>query len=192
MIKQSLYALAGAAVIGASFVGSAEAQVSCDVSNFTQSIDCEGAFSGNATPDIPGNTYFGISDWTEILKVNSDSGTDSGSGGFLEVTGGGTSGGYSLTGLDAGHQYMVALKGGPSFSVYLLEAGITDESGSWNTDGLFKGNGKPGPGLSNVTVWKTRIAPPPPERIPEPISTLAVFAFGAVAAGGALKKKLSA
>jgi len=176
MLKQSLYALAGATVIGTSFVGSAEAQVTCDVSNFTESIACEGAFSGNPSPDIPGNTYFGTSDWTEILKVDSDSGTDGG----LTVTGGGTSGGYSLTGLAADHQYMVSLKGGPSFSVYLLEAGITSISGLWNTDGLFKGNGTSGPGLSNVVVWKTRVDDtPPPESVPEPAAMAGLMAVGA-------------
>jgi hypothetical protein len=135
--------------------------VTCDVSNLSGSVACEGPIDGNATNDIPGSTFFSHNDWMLIYKVDADSGSDGG----LTVTGGGTSGGWELSDYGGYGTVMLALKGGPNFSVYLLD-GAT--SGDWNTFGITTGGGKPGPGLSNFTAWGRGTAPDPGTPIPLP------------------------
>jgi len=77
-----------------------------------------------------------------------------------------------LSGFGGFNTIMIALKGGPTFSVYLLgDAATAATSGDWNTQGLLTGGGSAGPGLSNVTVWGTGEGdepPRPPEYIPLP------------------------
>jgi len=93
----SVVAAAGIAVASSAF-SPAQAltltgNVSCSTSNLTGSVDCEGAYEGNdANQDL--SSIFGGPGWSELFKVDSDSGSDGG----LTVTGGGTSGGWSLTG----------------------------------------------------------------------------------------------
>ncbi|RZM75199.1 PEP-CTERM sorting domain-containing protein [Leptolyngbya iicbica] len=181
MLKQSLYALAGAAIIGTSFVGAAEAQVQCSTDNLGGAVDCEGPVEGNPSNDIDSTDFFfGKDDWMQALKV--DIGTNTVDGG-LTVDGTGTSGTYSLTGLDANHHYMITLKGGNSFSAYLLEQGVTSFTNEiWNTDGIYKGNNvnNPGPDLSNFVVWKNRIDDNGGgEKIPEPAAMAGLMAVGA-------------
>lgn len=186
MIKQTAFVVAGAIAVGLGMTDTASAVVSCDIGNLAGSVQCEGTFSGNdANSDLSG--AFGFDSWTEAFKIDGGSGSDGG----LTVTDGGKTGSYSLGGLEADYTYMVALKGGPSYSLYLLGDGSQSYGGDWNTDDLFKGNGKAGPNLSHLTVYKTRVDEPKPEKVPEPISVLGVFAFGAIATGGALKRKLS-
>ncbi len=96
----------------------------------------------------------------------------------MTVTGGGTSGGWTLTGVDTSN-LMVVLKGGNSFSAYELN-GAT--SGDWNTLGLEKGNGEPGPGLSHFTVYEA-------EPVPEPLTILG--SATALGIGGLLKREQS-
>jgi hypothetical protein len=56
----------------------------------------------------------------------------------------------------------ISLKGGPSYSIYYIAAGaLTDASSiNWNTLGIEKGNGDPGPGLSHASVYYNVIPTP--------------------------------
>lgn len=158
-----------------------DASVSCSIGNLSGSVNCLGAFGGNdSNSDLQGS--FGISDWEETLKLDSNAGSVSGNGINLNVGGNATSGTFSLNGLDSNSNYMVALKGGPSYSLYDLDRGNTNLAGNWNTQGIFKGNGQAKPGLSHFTVYRGNS-----EAVPEP-TTL----FGVAVAGGLgvwLKKK---
>jgi hypothetical protein len=125
----------------------------CDIGQLTTSTACAGTFAGNdANQSLDG--LFGVDGWTELAKVDSDSGT----GGILTVTGGGTSGSWSVSGWDGLTRVMAVLKGGPSFSAYLLDLGST--GGSWTTAGLARGNGQAGPGLSHFTLYAAPIPLP--------------------------------
>lgn len=148
--------------------------VACNISNVSGSSNCQGAFNGNdANQDL--SNLFGISKWNQFAKVDNDSGSKGG----LTVTGGGTSGGWTISGITS-DKYMIILKGGPSFSSYLLNS--TTTSGTWNTAGLFKGNGDPGPGLSHFTVYV-----PDAQAVPEPLTILGSAV--ALGFGGYLKKE---
>lgn len=181
----SVLAAAGIAVASSAF-SPAQALTrlsnSCSTSNLSGSVACEGTFDGNdANQDLGG--LFGVDAWSQLFKVDNDSGTNGG----LNVTGGGTSGGWSLTGIDFNtSNIMVVLKGGPSFSSYLLD-GAT--SGSWNTDGVVKGNGRPGPGLSHFTVYQAPKPVQDPQDVPEPLTILG--SATALGIGGLLKRQQS-
>jgi len=181
----SVLAAAGIAVASSAFAPAQALTPSgnlCSTSDLSGSVACEGTFDGNdSNQDLGG--LFGVDAWSELFKVDSDSGTNGG----LEVTGGGTSGGWSLTGIDFNtSNIMVVLKGGPSFSAYLLD-GAT--SGSWNTDGVVNGGGNPGPGLSHVTVYQAPKPVQDPEAVPEPLTILG--SATALGIGGLLKRQQS-
>lgn len=182
----SVLAAAGVAIASSAFSPAQAALTSlshpCDVSDVSGSVACEGAFSGNdSNQDLGG--IFGVDAWSELFKVDSDSGVDDG----LTVTGGGTSGGWSLTGINFNtSNIMVVLKGADSFSSYLLDDAT---SGSWNTDGLVKPNGRPGPGLSHFTVYQAPKPVQDPEAVPEPLTILG--SATALGIGGLLKRQQS-
>ncbi|BAQ62636.1 hypothetical protein GM3708_3042 [Geminocystis sp. NIES-3708] len=167
---------------------SSSSTVLCSTANLTTSILCEGPFSGNdSNSNLDG--IFGLNNWTEFAKVDDDNGTDKG----LTVTGGGTSGGWSLDlGGDGSHKYsgvMAVLKGGPSYSAYLLGLDVLDNfnflNGTWNTDGIYKGNGDPNPGLSHFTIYTT--GKMPIRDVPEPLTILGTGL--ALGFGGLFKKQ---
>lgn len=140
----------------------ADTSVSCDVSNLSGALQCAGPFEGNDSNSIL-DDVFGSGVWEEIAKVD---GGESAKG--LTVSGSGTTGTWSYSGglLGDFSQVMVALKGGPSFSLYELENGVT--AGNWDTFGIVKGNGQAGPGLSHFTLYGRGEALPPPSAIPLP------------------------
>lgn len=122
-----------------------DTSVSCSITNLSGATRCAGPFQGNDSNSTL-DDVFGSGEWLEIVKVDGGA-TKNG----LSVIGG-TSGTWSFTGsLGDYSAVMVALKGGPSFSLYELEAGVT--SGTWDTLGIVKGNGKASPGLSHFTLY---------------------------------------
>ena len=151
---------------------SVDNSVACSTSNLSGASNCLGAIGGNdANSNLIGS--FGINDWQQFSKIDSNSGSNSN----LSVGGGNTSGTWSLNGLNSNSDYMVALKGGPSYSLYYLGRGETTAGGSWNTEGLAKGNGKPSPGLSHFTVYKGNS-----QAVPEPTTILGVMLAGGIGA----------
>ncbi len=200
-MKKVLSTLVGTSVLATASIGlssiSASAltltgDVSCATSNVSGSVDCQGAFSGNdSNQDLGG--LFGIDQWMEFEKVDNSSGTS----GALTVTAAGDekSGTWSLSTIPSSPQYMIVLKGGPSFSAYLMDDDTL--SGTWNTLGIQTGgrNPKAGPGLSHFTVYKAVggiVTPPPddsnPTPVPEPLTILGAGA--AIGFGGTFKRKL--
>ena len=184
----SVLAAAGVAIASSAFSPAQAALVStshqCDVSEVSGSVACEGAFEGNdSNQELDG--LFDVNGWSELFKEDLDEGNDTVGG--LEVTGGGTSGGWSLTGINFNtSNIMVVLKGADSFSSYLLDDAT---SGSWNTDGLVKPNGRPGPGLSHFTVYQAPKPVQDPEAVPEPLTILG--SATALGIGGLLKRQQS-
>lgn len=136
----------------------------CSTSNLTGSAACEGTFVGNdANQDL--NGLFGKTGWSELFKVDNSSGTTGG----LTVTAasGEKTGTWSLSGAETSqYDYMAVIKGGNSFSAYFLNA----FSGNWNTQGVVKGNGNPGPGLSHFTIYS--IQKDNTAEVPEPLTIL--------------------
>ena len=147
----------------------------CDPDSFTvgtYGMPCEGIFVnnfpnpgtqvGNDSADITMDTVlFGISGWREIVKVDLPQGwtgaetSNTGNGITLTVNdagGGETSGTWSIDAWPSFPNIMVALKGGPTFSVFKVDIS-KGLSGTWNTDSLLKGSGAIGPDLSHMTVW---------------------------------------
>ena len=136
-------------------------------------LACEGAYDGNdSNSDLSG--VFGQSTWSEWAKVNSPGTQNKG----LTLTGGGNKNGtYTLSGLSIGEHYMIALKGGPTFSLYDLgEVTTSSLSGDWFTDGILTGNKKnlQAPGLSHLTVYTVPGSnnEDNPQDVPEPLTIL--------------------
>ncbi|MEQ8465178.1 PEP-CTERM sorting domain-containing protein [Coleofasciculus sp. E1-EBD-02] len=187
----SVLAAAGVAIASSAFSPAQAALTSlgtCSISDLQGAELCEGAFEANdSSSTVNDNALFGIDEWSQLFKVNSSSGTD----GDLTVSknnGQAKNGTWSLTGIDFNtSNIMVVLKGGPSFSAYLLD-GVTT-SGDWNTDGVVKGNGDPGPGLSHFTVYEAPKPVTDPEAVPEPLTILG--SATALGIGGLLKRQQS-
>ncbi len=110
------------------------------------SLSCAGPIMGNDVGhDFDG--LFGLSDWNVItsrtgLTVQSVTGT------------GMTSGTWAVRRWADFTNYFIVLKGGPSFSAYLIDVAL-GKSGTFDTQGILKGNGKPGPALSHFDIYAT-------------------------------------
>ena len=162
MRQKTMIAAATAVVMmagGASALTLADTSTTCATSQFTTSTACEGPFEGNDSNSISsGTSLFDFTGWEEIVKVDDSSGT-AGDASSVELTvslneaGDETEGTWSVNSWDGYTTVMGVLKGGNSFSAYLLDTGET--SGDWDTGGILKGNDETGPGLSHLTLWQT-------------------------------------
>jgi hypothetical protein len=161
---------AGAA--GAATLDPASGGTKCALSNFTTSTACAGAYEGNnSNQDLDG--LFG-EDWGgEFLKIetpkdwNGSVLSKAASGVTLTILGkGDAEGTWSVDTWGTFTKIMAVLKGGSSFSAYLVD--LADLSGTWNTLGIEKGNGKPGPGLSHISFYGIKGDVPPPSEVPLP------------------------
>ncbi len=173
----------------ASALDLANGSTTCSLGNLTGSTQCEGAFDGNDSNQDLSDLFGTNVNWTEVVKIDTQNGQTSYSDGdlsfdFSQGDNEGKSGTWDFTGFNANEQYMFVLKGGPTFSAYLMD-GLT-ASGNWNTDGILTGgnNPKPGPGLSHFTVYST---PSAAEPVPEPFTILG--SATALGVGALLKRK---
>ncbi len=132
----------------------------CSLSDITVGTStataCEGAIGGNDANTISSvSSYFGLTGWTEIAKVDASEGSDTRLGLSVAEGNDDKSGTWSVSlWSSALTDIMIALKGGPTFSLYRFAPAL-GTAGTWSTDGILKGNGKPGPGLSHFTVYGT-------------------------------------
>jgi|GEM_PF-1718520 len=150
---------------------------------FTIADSCQGPINGNDTLDAV-QAYLG-NEWEFLAKDNNGDGVDEWGNSFDEkqyfsLTGGsGTSGTWSFDIIpDDVTEFAIAIKGGPSFSLYKFDD-LDTTTGAWDTKGIFKGNGDPSPGLSHFSVFIKRTPTEPPEGIPEPAAMAGLMAVGA-------------
>lgn len=124
-------------------------------------LDCVGAFSGNVMGDASEADHLTSvwgGDWTWLGKSD-----DAGSGPFVAGYDGVISGTLVF---DAPIQglFVLAIKGGPSYSYYEFDGGTGGiGSLSFDTLGVAKGNGKAGPGLSHFGLYVQSIPVPEPQ-----------------------------
>lgn len=139
--------------------GGTASAATCNLTDFTigskNASACEGPLQGNdSNRNLDG--LFKRDGWTEIVKVDDSSGTETDGGVTVSfVLGDGDderSGSWSVTGWGSGQNAVMAvLKGGPNFSAYLLDVG-KGVSGRWTTQSLVNGGGKSA-GLSHLTLY---------------------------------------
>ncbi len=144
----------------------------CDVASVGGATACAGIFDGNdSNQTLDG--LFGVPEWTEILKLDSGSGVEESNGIRLDVT----DSSWEVDGYAGNDPVMFVLKGGRSFSAFLMDTTVS--SGNWDTDSLLKGNGDVGAGLSHWTVYGGTVAIPVPAALP--LLLLGVGALGYMA-----------
>lgn len=90
---------------------------------------------------------------------------------------------WSLSGISLNdYNIMAVLKGGPTFTAYLLST----LNGSWNNQDLLTGAGRRGAGLSHFSIY-TSAKTTTPQPVPEPLTILGTGL--ALGLGGLFKSK---
>lgn len=187
LIGSSLIAMGVMAAIAgnASAASLIPGTVLCATSNVTGTTDCEGAFEGNNSNQDLDGLFDKL--WEKDnphasgeIKVDGTSGTTE--DGFLTISSADSealSGTWSLSQsfIDTYDHAMFVVKGGDSFSAYLWNG--LETSGTWNTLGVEKGNGEPGPGLSHFSVYGIKGDDDDNESVPEPAAMAGLMAIGA-------------
>lgn len=149
----------------------------CDVTAVTlagtNASACEGIFAGNdSNQDVSG--LFGGA-WTYVTKYDLDSGATSGDASVGLTADAGSSGDWSVSSWGAMTDAMVILKGGKSFSAFLLDDLTLGTSGTFDTTGAaIKGNAKKGklkfgPDLSHISLYSRNTTPPDDNTGPDPV-----------------------
>lgn len=164
-IMKTLTLLCSAIGIGALALASAHAAppvapaVSCadslaTVANAAYAGQCQGSFTGNISEGKVSTAFFddlsfslaGTSDKAGGAFANhpEDQGT-----GMLELD-------APITGL-----FVIGIKGANSYSLYLFDGGTAGVSSiAFDTLGVFKGSGAPGPGLSHAALFTPAVPEP--------------------------------
>lgn len=159
----------------------------CDIANLTTSTKCSGIYQGNDSNQDVTDLFSDLFsppnfDWVEVAKVDGNSGSNNG----LTIGGSSTSGTWSYTPNPNAQALMFVLKGGPTFTAYLMTSNST--SGNWNTNDLLNGNGGSDPGLSHFAVYQSDAPEPYQSDAPEPLTLLG--AASAIGFGVVFKKRL--
>ncbi len=155
----------------------------CETESMGGSSACNGAFAGNdSNQNLDG--IFGLTGWSELLKVDDSSGEESGSGITLTVTSDSddSAGTWAVNSFAGFENVMFVLKGGNTFSAFLMNTSIL--SGNWNNESIFNPGGN-NPGLSHFTVYASGT----PAVIPLPAAgLLLISALGGLAAMRRVRK----
>ena len=155
----------------------------CKTESMGGSSACNGVFAGNdSNQNLDG--IFGLTGWNELLKVDASSGVESGSGITLTVTSNidESAGTWAVNSFAGFENVMFVLKGGNTFSAFLMNTSIL--SGNWNNESIFDRNGN-NPGLSHFTVYASGT----PAVIPLPAAgLLLISALGGLAAMRRMRK----
>lgn len=131
----------------------------CSTSSVSGSTACAGIYEGNdSNQDLDG--LFGVSDWTEILKLDSNGGTET-SNGITLIVDSSSNKTWSVDTYAGNDPVMFVLKGGDSFSAFLMDISVL--SGTWDNQSMLKGNDQPGPDLSHWAIYSggTTVVPLP-------------------------------
>ncbi len=120
-------------------------------------LDCQGPTPGNIAPgQVNTATFTGFGTFSLVGKTD-----DPGAGPFASNPGGATSGVLTFDTPMTGF-FVVGLKGGPDYSLYLFDGGTTGiTSLNFDTLGIVTGSGKPGPGLSHASLFAMPAVPEP-------------------------------
>ena len=155
----------------------------CKTESMGGSSACNGVFAGNdSNQNLDG--IFGLTGWNELLKVDASSGEESGSGITLTVTSNidESAGTWAVNSFAGFENVMFVLKGGNTFSAFLMNTSIL--SGNWNNESIFNQSGN-NPGLSHFTVYASGT----PAVIPLPAAgLLLISALGGLAAMRRVRK----
>jgi hypothetical protein len=174
---KKIFAIALMACAFTSSISSAQSAVLTSTPCLTASVDgamaCQGIYDGNDSDAFVENFFGNSVGWDFLLKLDASSGTETAiTGESLTVN---TDSTWSISGIGAGTGLMFILKGGPTFSAFKMNTGVT--GGSFDMLSALKGNGKPGPDLSHWSVYTTPIS-----AVPLPASGLLL---GTLILGGA-------
>lgn len=140
----------------------------CDVTSVDGATACAGIFEGNnSNQDL--NGLFGVADWGAESKIDDLAGQVSFAGTTLFVSNvnDGDEDVWGLTGAGAYDSLMFVLKGGNSFSAFLMD--ISTLSGNWDRNSMVTGsantpvqNRSRGNELSHWSVYVAGNGTPPP------------------------------
>lgn len=119
-------------------------------------IACQGPTAGNIAPgQVNTATFAGYGTFDLVGKSD-----DAGAGPFAADQNGLTSGTLTFDTAQMG-LFVLGIKGGPDFSLYLFDGGAAGISSlSFDTLGIVKGNGTAGPGLSHFGLFTTAVPEP--------------------------------
>ena len=138
-------------------------------------LDCRGPINGNVNGTPLEATYL-TSQWGNplIWRGKSD---DAGFGPFIanydDLTSGRLTFDSAVKGL-----FVLAIKGGPNYSYYEFDGGVLEiTSLNFDTMGIPKGNGKPGPGLSHFGLYTMTTPVPEPETYALMLAGLGLVGF---------------
>ena len=183
MLKCALAVAAGLVVASAQAKGKESKPpappVACGDSSATVGnagyLDCRGPIGGNVNGNASEAVYL-TSQWGTNWTWQGESG-DAGAGPFSANQSGLLSGTLSFDSAVKG-LFVLAIKGGPDYSYYEFNGGVAGiTSLQFDTLGITKGNGNPGPGLSHFGLY-TALAPvPEPESYALMIAGLGVVGF---------------
>lgn len=172
-------AAVAAAIVAAGLSAQAATVVTCSQSVRTVGnagyLDCRGPIGGNVNGNTAEATFLN-SVWGHTWTWQGKTG-DAGAGPFAANQSGMTSGVLSFDSAVKG-LFVLAIKGGPDYSYYEFNGGVAGiTSLNFDTLGITKGNGKPGPGLSHFGLYTTTAPVPEPETYALMIAGLAAVGF---------------
>ena len=125
-------------------------------------VECQGSITGNIAPGQVNTATFAGYDTFDLVGTSDDASA----GPFSVDVSGYASGTLSFDTVQKGY-FVLGIKGGPTFSLYLFNGGTDGISTlSFDTLGISKGNGSAGPGLSHFALFTAPAGPV--ASIPEP------------------------